>query len=132
MARKRSILHCLILFARALSKRYRSKGLTAFSLHPGIIKTNLACDASPGDVTEPLKDHDGNVVDFSGVAFKTISQGVSTHLVTAFDPAIASESGSYLVNCQIAMDQANPWATDDTQAERLWKLSEKLVGQSFD
>jgi NAD(P)-dependent dehydrogenase (short-subunit alcohol dehydrogenase family) len=120
-----------ILFARELSKRYGSKGLVTVSLHPGEIKTNLARDVKPGDVTGPVKDHEGNVLDFSGMVYKTIAQGTSTHLVAAFDPTIASESGSYLMNCQIAMDQAKPWATDDTQAEKLWTLSEKLVGQNF-
>ncbi|KAI8576443.1 hypothetical protein K450DRAFT_256774 [Umbelopsis ramanniana AG] len=120
-----------ILFACELSKRYKSKGLAAFSLHPGVIK-KPACAITPEDSAGPVKDHHGDVVDFSGVAFKTLSQGTSTLLVAAFDPTIASESGSYLVDCQIAMDQVNPWATDDTQAEKLWKLTEKLVGQRFD
>ena len=37
--------------------------------------------------------------------------------------------GVYLSSCQIA--EPTPFATDAANAERLWKLSEKLVGQEF-
>jgi hypothetical protein len=30
------------------------------------------------------------------------------------------------------IDTVRPWATSPVDAERLWKLSEKLVGQEFD
>jgi NAD(P)-dependent dehydrogenase (short-subunit alcohol dehydrogenase family) len=120
-----------MLFARALSNRYKSKGLTAFSLHPGAIGTNLMRDVKSDEFTEPLKDYDGNVVDWSNVDWKSIPQGTATHVVAAFDPNIASESGSYLDDCQIAMDNIKPYAKDDTQAEKLWTLSEEIVGQIF-
>jgi hypothetical protein len=29
------------------------------------------------------------------------------------------------------MDQAKPYAKDDTQAAKLWALSEQIVGQKF-
>ncbi|KAH8551423.1 hypothetical protein BGW37DRAFT_557313 [Umbelopsis sp. PMI_123] len=121
-----------ILFARELAKRYKNKGLTAFSLHPGAIPTNLQRDV---DVTtefkEPLKDYKGNIIDVSKVFWKSIPQGTSTHLVAAFDPNIASESGSFLDDCQIANDHAMEYAKDDAQAEKLWQLSEKIVGKNF-
>jgi NAD(P)-dependent dehydrogenase (short-subunit alcohol dehydrogenase family) len=120
-----------MLYARQLANRYKSKGLTSFSLHPGGINTNLARDVKPEEFSEPLQDYDGNTVDFSKLEYKTIPQGTSTHLVAAFDPNITSESGSYLVDCQIAMDHAKAYAKDDTQAEKLWQLSEKVVGMNF-
>ncbi|KAH8551427.1 hypothetical protein BGW37DRAFT_513254 [Umbelopsis sp. PMI_123] len=121
-----------MLFARELAKRYKNKGLTAFSLHPGGINTNLARDVKPEEFSEPLQDYDGNTIDFSKMEWKSIPQGTSTHIVAAFDPNITSDSGSYLNDCQIAVDQAKAYAKDDTQAEKLWKLSETLVGQTFD
>ncbi|KAH8551425.1 short-chain dehydrogenase [Umbelopsis sp. PMI_123] len=121
-----------MLFARELAKRYKNKGLTTFSLHPGGIATNLARDVKPEELSEPLQDYDGNIVDFSKMEWKSIPEGTSTHIVAAFDPNITSESGSYLVDCQIAMDQAKPYAKDDTQAEKLWQFSEKIVGMKFE
>ncbi|KAI9281362.1 NAD-P-binding protein [Umbelopsis sp. AD052] len=120
-----------ILFALELAKRYKSQGLVAFSLHPGRIQTNLGRDLRPADFAEPIKDYEGNVYDTTGVEFKSISAGTSTHIVAAFDPNIASQSGSYLVSCQLAMDEARPYARDEAEAERLWTLSEGIVGQRF-
>jgi NAD(P)-dependent dehydrogenase (short-subunit alcohol dehydrogenase family) len=121
-----------ILFARELSKRYSSKGLSTFSLHPGIVATALIRDMDPEDYAEPIRDLDGNAVEWKSIEYKSVAQGTSTHIVAAFDPNITSESGSYLDDCKIAMDHAMPYAKDDTQAEKLWKLSEKVVGQTFD
>ncbi|CAM0136317.1 hypothetical protein VKS41_006877 [Umbelopsis sp. WA50703] len=121
-----------IMFASELAKRYKDKGLTAFSLHPGAIPTNLQRDVDPiTEFKEPFKDYEGNVIDIANIFWKSIPQGTSTHLVAAFDPNITSESGSYLDDCQIAMDHAMAYAKDDTQAKKLWDWSEKTVGQTF-
>ena len=45
-------------------------------------------------------------------------------------PMIDSLQGVYLSDCQLA--EASPHATDPETAERLWRLSEELVGQKFD
>ncbi|KAG2175318.1 hypothetical protein INT44_007806 [Umbelopsis vinacea] len=120
-----------MLFTHELAKRYKFHGLVALSLHPGGIQTNLGRDMTAADALEPVTDYQGNVIDITDFTPKTIPQGTSTHIVAAFDPSIASQSGSYLVDCQLAMDHAKPYAIDDTQADRLWKLSEKIVGQNF-
>jgi NAD(P)-dependent dehydrogenase (short-subunit alcohol dehydrogenase family) len=118
-----------MLFSRELANRYKSKGLVAFSLHPGVILTNLARDVDVSDFSE-VKDYEGNVLEFKP-EFKSVGAGTATHIVAAFDPTIASESGSYLADCQIAMDQAKPYAKDDTEAAKLWALSEEIIGQKF-
>lgn len=44
------------------------------------------------------------------------------------------DNGAYLVKSHVAdplFDTVKPWATSPVEAERLWKLSEKLVGQEF-
>jgi NAD(P)-dependent dehydrogenase (short-subunit alcohol dehydrogenase family) len=120
-----------ILFARELSNRYKSKGLTAFSLHPGVIRTNLSRNVKREEFSEPMKDYDGISIDFSSEYHKTIPEGTATHIVAAFDQNIASETGSYLADCQLAMDRVKAYAKDDTEAEKLWALSEKIVGQNF-
>jgi len=37
-----------------------------------------------------------------------------------------------LVDNQVAMDKCQPYAKDKVAAEKLWKLSEELVGQKFE
>lgn len=86
---------------------------------------------------------------------KTLPQGTATHVVAAFDPklrgaytiivlltaagnevlmamGLSEHNGAYLEDCQRApADQTKPYAVDKENAERLWKLSEQLVGQTF-
>jgi NAD(P)-dependent dehydrogenase (short-subunit alcohol dehydrogenase family) len=122
-----------MLFARELAKRYKNKGLTAFSLHPGAIFTNLQRHVVDHDAefNDPVKDYDGNLIDVNSMTWKSIPQGTATHLVAAFDPNITSDSGAFLDDCQIANDRAKSYAKDATQADKLWKWSEKIVGQTF-
>ena len=45
-----------------------------------------------------------------------------------------ANNGGYLIDCHVAdplVDTVKPWATSSFEAERLWRLSEKLVGQEF-
>lgn len=56
-----------------------------------------------------------------------------SHCVTATDVLVAN-NGSYLLDCHVAdplVDTVKPWAASSFEAERLWQLSEKLVGQEF-
>src|ERR1700710_1288187 len=50
-----------ILFAKELVKRYGSKSLIAFSLHPGTIQTNLSRDIKLEELGEPISDYQGNL-----------------------------------------------------------------------
>lgn len=78
-------------------------------------------------------DENGNVQNTTDWTFKTPSQGASTTVVAAFDSTIAENSGAYLVDCQIDHgDVTMPYAVDKGDAEKLWKLSENLVGQKFE
>jgi len=65
------------LHAREIARRYQDRGLLAYSLHPGGVRTNLIRD-SPADLLLELGliDKDGNVV--RPERFKTIAEGTST------------------------------------------------------
>ena len=79
-------------------------------------------------------------------AEKTLSQASASVLVAALDPSLrrklpvishgafanmitAKDSGKLIVENQFC--EAEPYARGEENAERLWQLSEKLVGQSF-
>ena len=64
---------------------------------------------------------------------KTPSQGAATHVYAAFDPALQTHNGAYLCNSQVCpLEKVRPWARDPIEAEMLWQLSERIVGQKFD
>ncbi|KAJ2984314.1 hypothetical protein NQ176_g61 [Zarea fungicola] len=123
-----------ILFSRSLAGRLGSKGLVSHSLHPGVINTHLADHLVE---FESLKDADrslGNKEGWEDFMWKTPDQGAATHVFAAFEPSLKENNGTYLENSHVAypnIETVKPWATSPVEAERLWKLSEKLVGQEF-
>lgn len=75
----------------------------------------------------------GNVEQRGLSNFKQLSNGTATHVVAAHDPGIANHNGAYLLDCRLAKpEEVRSNAYDPVQAERLWKLSEDIVGQKFD
>ncbi|KAK3312659.1 hypothetical protein B0H66DRAFT_485315 [Apodospora peruviana] len=106
-----------MLFTVYLQKVLQGEGIGAYVLHPGSIETDLGRD----------QDEELNA-QFQKVAlyWKNADEGCSTTLVAALDPALNEPKGPYLVDCQIATPA--PHAIDPVAADRLWKLSEELVG----
>lgn len=104
-----------ILFTRALARRL-PPGQSAFSLHPGVIPTNLS-------------RHMGFLGSiFRGVGqlfMKTVPQGAATTVFAATAPELAGHSGIYLSDCNEAAP--SPAARDDALAEKVWSLSEAAV-----
>lgn len=62
---------------------------------------------------------------------RAVGECTATHIVAAFDPSIAGDSGAYLADAKVSPEQTQPYATDKEGAKKLWALSEKLVGQTF-
>ena len=63
---------------------------------------------------------------------KTVDQGCATTLVAALDPRIEVSNGGYLEDGKIVEDGLVRLIDKDEEADRLWQLSERLVGESFD
>lgn len=82
-------------------------------------------------VVTGIMDNDGNVVDSESTKWKNLGQGVSTSVVACFDSSIADQSGAYLTDC-VVTEQPEEYIQDPEGPEKLWKLSEKLVGQKFE
>ncbi|KAF3917020.1 hypothetical protein ABW21_db0204793 [Orbilia brochopaga] len=61
--------------------------------------------------------------------YKELNQGVSSQIMAAFNPAILDQNGAYIFDCQI--QEAAPHARSLEDANRLWTLSEELVGETF-
>lgn len=129
------------LTALALAERLGPKDGLSFAMCPGVIYTNLAAHglddqaAFAADLTE-MDNMYGNksLWGMADMKFKTLDQGAATHVFASFDASIKENNGAYLSDCHVAdqnLEEVYSWATSKVDAERLWKLSEKLVGQEF-
>ncbi len=104
-----------ILFTRELARRIDGTGVTANSVHPGAVHTNLGSPPKP-------------VSWLLGLAFLTPEQGALTSLAAATSSEFATTNGSYFVKSEPADDKLKARATDDEAAARLWERSADLVG----
>ncbi|ETN41161.1 uncharacterized protein HMPREF1541_03096 [Cyphellophora europaea CBS 101466] len=121
-----------ILFTRQLAAKLSNRGITSFALHPGVI---LESGIGRTTTEEMLGGINEVALRETGMPFrvgdpKPMTQGTSTALVAALDPRLADQSGSYLEDCAVV--PAREYATSLQNAQRLWTLSEQLVGQRFD
>lgn len=124
-----------MLFTLSLASKLGMKhNLQAFSLHPGVIWTGLGSHIDEFDGLRTADKSLGNAEGWAEFDFKPLERGVATHIYAAFDPSLKANNGGYLLDCHVAdplADTVKPWATSSFEAERLWRLSEKLVGQEF-
>lgn len=105
-----------VLFARELSKRLHGTGVTANSLHPGYVNTEL-------QRYQPVL----RIFFYWMLLFaKTAKSGAQTTLMLALDPAMEKISGNYYADCKL--DDEIPEARDDDTADWLWKTSEEWTG----
>jgi NAD(P)-dependent dehydrogenase (short-subunit alcohol dehydrogenase family) len=120
------------LFAVALDKRLKDRGVRAFSVHPGVIETELGRHLTQQDQEAVLgaipKDE-----------YKTVAQGAATSVWAATSPDLEGTGGLYLEDCHVAepglpgeRGGVQDYAVDPDLAERLWTLSEALVGRTID
>jgi WW domain-containing oxidoreductase len=106
-----------VLFANGLNQRL-GHGATANSLHPGVIGTNLARNMNPVLA---------GVMGLFMVPFsKSVAQGAATQCYVATSADLVGVAGKYFADCHEA--RTNLLASDRHLADRLWKVSEELVG----
>lgn len=134
-----------ILFALALDERARVHGVRAFSLHPGsIVNTGLSKYLSPDLLRAAgLLDKDGNPIIDPAKNLKTVEQGAATSVWCATSPQLDGMGGVYCHNSDIAPRVSDkiaanqfgsmalgvmPHAVDPQAADRLWHVSEELLG----
>jgi retinol dehydrogenase 12 len=111
-----------ILFTRALAKRLAGTDVTANSLHPGLVATGIGQTNALARLVWRL-----TVRVRGGIS---VEEGARTSLYLATSPEVEGQSGGYYVRCHPAELQTRPEAVSDAAGERLWKISEQLVGLS--
>ncbi len=124
------------LFAVALNKRYAHEGIVANAINAGYsILTGLQKYMTQDEkLRRGWIDKDGR----PNPAFKTVEQGASTSVWAAVTSEIEGVGGKYLENCNIAqvasLKQMKSlpvgylaYALDESNADRLWEFSIKLI-----
>ncbi|KAK8051903.1 hypothetical protein PG993_003288 [Apiospora rasikravindrae] len=133
-----------MLYGVALNRRLAaSRGIHTYAVHPGGIATNLQDHVKALGEAHMLEVFERacrviygkSIADyFAQNPYKTLQQGCSTTLVAALDPDLVNREGYYLEDCTLTTDAAlaKPWATDPDLAEKCWKKTEELVGETFE
>ncbi|KAJ7148105.1 hypothetical protein C8R43DRAFT_522840 [Mycena crocata] len=121
-----------ILFASELSRRAKG-ALDAYSLHPGLIMTNLNMRPETNSLLQNigLVGEDGTTNDSDFIKWKSIPQGAATTVVAAFDPRLNDKAGAFLNDGVVANEMVAPHSSDPVTAEKLWEVTEKIVGEKF-
>lgn len=108
-----------ILFCDELARRLDGTGVTANSLHPGTVRTELGGD---GDIAGVF----GRILRGSLRPFMiSPARGAKTSIYLASSPEVEAETGGYYARCRPTSRSAA--AQDRAAAERLWEVSEALI-----
>jgi NAD(P)-dependent dehydrogenase (short-subunit alcohol dehydrogenase family) len=111
-----------ILFTRTLARRLAGSNVTTNCLHPGLIATGIG-------QTHPLARLGWKlIVKVRGGI--SVQEGAKTSVYLATSPEVEGLSSGYYVKCRLAELQTRAEAVTDAVDERLWKVSEELVGLS--
>jgi NAD(P)-dependent dehydrogenase (short-subunit alcohol dehydrogenase family) len=107
-----------VMFTNELARRLEGTGVTANSLHPGVVRTNIGAEdqagffAVVGGIVRPF--------------LKTPAQGAQTSIYLASSPDIEGVTGQFFADRK--PKTANKIAYDTDMAARLWQVSAELVG----
>jgi len=101
---------CNVLFAAELARRLAGTGVTAYSLHPGVVASQI-WRRVPWPARQLVTRR-----------MLTIEQGARTSLYCATSPEVAGESGRYYDGCRET--EPSRVVTPDLAA-RLWEYSEE-------
>ncbi len=105
-----------ILYTYELAKRLEGTGVTANSLHPGVVATGFGHNNS-GVL--------GFLVKIGAPFLIKPEKGAATSIYLASSPDVAKVSGKYFAKCKVT--RSNRESNDPVVRERLWKLTEELV-----
>lgn len=105
-----------VLFSRALAGRLEGSGVTTYSLHPGVVQT---------DLWRHMNKFQQAAIKMVRSFTKTTVEGAQTTIYCAVEPALEKESGEYYSDC--AKSKCSSSGRDDALAQRLWELSCKML-----
>ena len=104
-----------VLFTRELAKRLKGTAVTANSLHPGVVRTDLARNLTLLTIL---------LYPFTWLQ-RSVTAGAQTSIMVSVDTDLVSVSGKYFSDCRIKEESYK--AKDDEMAKWLWMKSEQLT-----
>ncbi|KAK2352516.1 short-chain dehydrogenase TIC 32, chloroplastic [Trifolium repens] len=110
-----------ILHANELARHLKEDGvdITANSLHPGCIYTNIVSPEVGKTIPKDMLNMLGDYV------LKNVQQGAATTCYVALNPQVKGISGKYFSDSNVA--EPSSQATDIDLAKKLWDFSLKLI-----
>ena len=123
-----------VLFTVGLDKRLASQGVRAYAVHPGAIFTALTRHLEQAEL-QAMAD----AIQSTPGVIKTPEQGAATQVYAATAPELEGTGGVYLADCVVceindddpSSEPVRSYALDPELADRLWAVSEEMVGQRF-
>ena len=103
------------LYAKELSRRLASRGVSVNSLHPGSTRGTGIDKYSTARLGHRV----------ARLFMKSPAQGAATQALLAGSPQVAGITGQYWSDCQIA--EGNSLLADEGLGHRLWEMSESIV-----
>uniref|UniRef100_A0A4W3IZT5 Dehydrogenase/reductase (SDR family) member 13a, duplicate 3 n=1 Tax=Callorhinchus milii TaxID=7868 RepID=A0A4W3IZT5_CALMI len=111
---------CNVLFARELSNRLEGTNVTCYSVHPGVVNTEVFRHLNRWLMLI--------LVPVAALLFRDPEGGAQTSIHCAVQEGIERFSGRYFSDCRVREVVAH--ARDDAVARKLWEFSERMVGLS--
>ncbi|MNV31388.1 oxidoreductase [compost metagenome] len=129
------------LFSMELDVRGQSSHIRSYAVHPGSIGGTELGREAPLELFQKMGfvDVNGNMLPEVAASLKTIPQGAATTVWCATSPLLEHIGGVYCEDGDIAVlssdmtDQkgVHPYSLDETNAKKLWKLTEEMTGIRF-
>ncbi len=109
-----------VLFAKELSRRLKDKNVSAFSLHPGSVSTELQRHSLRADAIREVL-----MQPYLKLCFKSPWQGAQTSIFCAVQEGLEKYSGEYFADCAVATTSS--FAKDEDLAKKLWDMSLEMT-----
>lgn len=107
---------CNVLFAMHLAEKWKNRGISVFSLHPGnMVSTNISRNWWFYRL----------LFAFARPFTKSVQQAAATSVYCATATELTGLTGLYFNNCFFC--EPSKLAQSKTLAEQLWQLSEKMI-----
>jgi NAD(P)-dependent dehydrogenase (short-subunit alcohol dehydrogenase family) len=109
-----------ILFTNEIIKKYGSEGLSAYSLHPGAVRTAFGSEASPWAK---------GLIAFTKLFFISPKAGAATTIFLATTPKENLKNGGYYKNKKLSIPSSI--SRDPNLATALWEFSLEEIHRVF-
>ncbi|XP_036935758.1 retinol dehydrogenase 12, like [Acanthopagrus latus] len=110
-----------VLFSHTLAKKLEGTGVTTYSLHPGVVQT---------DLWRHLNGPQQFVMKMVSPFTKNSVQGAQTTIYCAVEPSLENQTGGYYSDSAPAKCSAS--GKNDDLAQKLWELSCRLLSITWE